>query len=180
MKKALVAAVLGVMVAASSVSAMSFDTVTGFNGNLGGGPITKAYVPLTDDISAVVGFSANFSTSSKVASAVATDTTGGRGSDINSIVGINANLPLVGNVDVLTVWGQGPSDEGSVKTLAGGGAFMLTNIDLTKKFMAKITDKISIGLQVILLDIKMGNSTNQAQIGVMKTFYPVLGINVTL
>lgn len=177
MKKVLLSSIICVMLATAAISATTVDVVTGFSGNLSGGASGKIYYPITSDTSAILGFSSTLST------------TASKASDVDTILGITATPPVIGAIDIYSTWGNAKYAEGmgggdtvSTSKSTGTGttaAFMMTNLSVSKKWLYKLTEKIDIGLNIVLLDIKMGTNANPAKVGILTQMYPIFGATVT-
>lgn len=164
-KKIALGTLTGIFLTLGQAYGVNLDIITGFSGNLTGGASGKIYYPITSDTSVILGASSTIST------------TASKGSDVNIIAGITAIPPVLGNIDLYTVWGN-PTGTGigsGTTTSGASDAFMLTDVVVSKQWMYKLTEKINVGISLVLLDITMGTPIYSAKIGILPKMYPVFG-----
>jgi|GEM_PF-4471288 len=149
MKKAILGAVCGVLALTSVVSAgTKVDNIVNLGGGTPGTASAKMYLPINDDFKFVGGISSDVYTKNTPSSTLI-------------LLGVNADLPVLGNSDIYTEAKFGSVNE-------------FQTIGLSKKWVSKLTDKISVGVQMKVLEVGI-NGTNK--VAILPSITPVIGFS---
>ena len=142
------------------VHALDFDVVTGFGGS--GSPAAKFYRPLVGGLDLVAGVSA----------VIPGDE--GKETDLDLVLGVNAPLPIIGNVDIFGTWNK--YGAGSTNGTAAGTKLHLDTLSVTKKWMYTLNSNIEVGTSLTLAEIDLqGGKT----VSVLSNVTPVIGTKIS-
>ena len=146
MKKSILGLALAVAMA-TSISATSVDVITNFGGNTE--PAGRFYVPVTSDMSLLLGYTGNFYTKNTA-------------SDSKLALGASQALPYVGLIEVY----------GDFNLDAGANGNMLTDVVVAKNWMFKLTDKVKVGIRIPLLTVE---TAGNYKVSIMSSVIPQVG-----
>ncbi len=165
MNKSFLALMVAVLMLSVPAHALDLGVVTGFNGS--SAPSGKFYHPLPMDMELVFGFSAQLP-------AQKYNNNTGSQADFDILLGVNSDMPLVGNVDMYFVMDD---EDGTVRTGKNEGSdLMVTKFAVTKRWMYPLNDRVNLGFQATLGEVLLDGSK---QVNVLTEISPVLGATIS-
>ena len=144
---------------ASSLFAFSYDveSVVKFDGT--GSPTGRFYFPINENYKIVAGFTSVITTRSDQV-------------DLDLLIGVNKDLPILKNVDIYFL-----NAVDNTETMVGRRKFKTYSLNLSKKWLYAINGNISLGAEVVLGSLKLQDEADKVHI--LTEFYPVLGLTLT-
>jgi len=159
MKKQVLSLMMGAMlVLGTSAHAFKTEAVTNFGGD--SNPTGRFYFPITKDMSLITGFESTIYT------------TGPQTSVTQALLGVKYDLPVLGTIDTYGVFNFQEFTDGQK---ANSTASVLQWIVISKGWMAKLTDKVSVGLYVPLVKF---NTANSKEISILSEIKPQVGMTI--
>lgn len=144
---------------ASSLFAFSYDveSVVRFDGT--GSPAGRFYFPINENYKVVAGVTSVVTTRSDQA-------------DLDLLIGINKNVPILKNVDIYFL-----NAVDNEETMVGRRKFKTYSLNVSKKWLYAINGNISLGAEAVLGSLKLQGEDDK--IHILTEFYPVLGLTLT-
>jgi hypothetical protein len=138
-----------------AVSALELETISQFSGDVNS---AHFYVPINDDYKVVAGFKTTLTTRADQV-------------DFSLLIGLNHDIPILGNADMYFL-----NTVDSVETAVGKRKFKTYSFNIAKQWMYSVNESILLGVEVIFVSLKLQGEADKLHI--LTDAYPVLGVTI--
>jgi len=148
---------LSVLSAATFAFDFEVDSVVRFDGS--NSPSGRFYIPIYQDYKLVTGFSTVVPTREDQV-------------DMDLILGVNTDVPIIDNVDIYFINAIDDSE-----TAIGRRKFKTYSLNVSKSWLFAVNGNLSLGLEMVLGSLKLQGEVDKLH--VLTEIYPVVGATLT-